>query len=389
MKASYLLTLSLAIGTPLSASAGYNCGSDYNDAVTNCDMPCPSMLGYSPGAEVNECPEHRPYCYKADNCPDVVVAEAAVEEVVVDEVPAVSNTTNTTEDATADEPELTEEMLEEIVATAEQSENVTEEVTLDEAAPEEAATEEEFAIESVEFDNEEDELPERVAEEEAAPEMMVMNSEPVEDPPTPSPAPTTALQKLVEERRDLPNPGNHFCAIGWNEATIECEENVDALACPPDENGAYMSCPTGTFCYGIASCVRATPSPTDEPTATPTTYAPTTEAPSSSPISPMDPVNFYFCGSDLDDANENCGTWCRYGTDGECPEGQTCQLESTCNATALNFTIDWDLPVVTGSPSATPTTYSPTVDDNPEDLYCFEGWPASNYDGPCGVPCPG
>jgi hypothetical protein len=346
LKASYLVTLSLALTSPLNTSAGYNCGADFTDAISNCDLPCPSMLGYTVGAVANECPEDKPYCYKTENCPDVVAAEAAANEEKV-----------VAKDEATVEPELTEEMVDNT---------------------------------SIEFDNEtemlevseEGALPERVDEEESAPEIMEMvaNSEPAGPPPTISPAPTTEYDK----RRDMPNSGNHFCAIGWNEATIECETNVDAIPCPPDENGAYMSCPSGTYCYGIPNCVRATPT-TDAPTQTPTTYAPTTESPSSSPISAEDPVNFYFCGSDLADANENCGTWCRYGTDAECPEGQTCQLESTCNATALNFTIDWDL---VESPSATPTTYAPTVDDNPENLYCSETWLPSTYDGPCGSPCP-
>lgn len=352
LKASYLVSLSLALTSPLGASAGYNCGSDYTDAISNCDLPCPSMLGYSAGAVVNECPEHKAYCYKTENSPDDVVAEtsaneaaAGVEEVVVDE-----QETNTT-DADVTEQETIEPEL-----------NSTETLETD------------LAISSVEFDDEpeileaseEDALPDKVAEEDI------------------SPSPTTEFDK----RRNMPNTGNHFCAIGWNEATIECENNLDAIPCPPDENGAYMSCPTGTYCYGIANCVRATPPASDAPTPTPTTYAPTTESPSSNPITADDAVNFYFCGSDLADANENCGTWCRYGSDEECPEGQVCHLESTCNATALNFTIDWDLPDVTESPSAMPTTYAPTVDNNPEKLYCSESWLPNDYVGDCGIPCP-
>jgi len=337
----------------MNASAGYNCGADYMDAISNCDLPCPSKLGFTIGAAVNECPEHKPYCYKAENCPDAAPAEAATNEG--DAV---------TEGETID-PELTDEMQEKDVAI--NSMEINDEPEMLEASEEGA-------------------LPERVAEEESAPEIMEMvaNSEPAGPPPTISPAPTTEYDK----RRNIPNPGNHFCAIGWSEATIECETNVDAIPCPPDENGVYMSCPEGTYCYGVSNCVRATPS-TDAPTHTPTTYAPTTESPSSSPISAEDLVNFYFCGSDLADANENCGRWCRYGTDAECPEGQTCQLESTCNATALNFTIDWDLmESQSESPSATPTTYAPTLDDNPENLYCSETWLPSTFDGPCGTPCP-
>lgn len=329
MKLNYFISLTLAFTSPMGASAGYNCGEDYMDATSNCDLPCPSMLGYVADADVNECPEHKPYCYQAMHCPDV----AASEEGVVT-------------DAGTDEPE----MLYMNLATS---------------------------IEA------KDELSIRESFEEDALMDTVANSQQAGPPPTISPAPTTEYDK----RRSMPNPGNHFCAIGWNEATIECETNVDAIPCPPSETGALMSCPTGTFCYGITDCVRPTPS-TIAPTQTPTTYAPTTESPSSSPVSADDPANFYFCGNDLVDANENCGTWCRYGTDEECPEGQICHMESTCNATALNITIDWDIPAVTETPSTAPTTYAPTVDDNPENLYCGEVWLPSTYDGPCGIPCP-
>lgn len=323
MKSSYLISLSLALAAPLGTSAGYNCGTDYLDAVSNCDMPCPSMLGYSADAVVNECSEDKPYCYQALNCADVEPSEV---QVVAEE------------ETRTNEPEMLDMDL---------------------------------AIDSIELEDE--------------PEMLYADAAmafvDVEDKPA----------SEYEQRMSLPNPGNHFCAIGWNEAIIECETNVDAVPCPPGENGAFTSCPDGTFCYGITDCVRPTPS-TNVPTVTPTTYAPTTEAPSSSPISAEDPVNFYFCGNDLADANENCGMWCRYGTDDECPGDQICHLESTCNATALNFTIDWDLPVVTESPSATPTiqvtTYAPTIDSNPENLYCSEAWLPNSYDGPCGMPCP-
>ncbi len=345
LKLSYYISLSLALTSPMRTSAGYNCGEDYLDAISNCDLPCPSMLGYTAGADVNECPEHKPYCYKTTICADVASSE---EEAVAEKK------INTT-DAVTDEPEMLYMNL---------------------------------AMASIELEDEPEIL--EYFEEDAPPEVesdsnvteMVANSEQAELPPTISPAPTTEYDK----RRSMPNPGNHFCAIGWNEATIECENNVDAIPCPPGENGALMSCPTGTFCYGITDCVRPTPS-TNVPTQTPTTYAPTTESPSSSPISADDPVNFYFCGSDLVDANENCGTWCRYGTDEECPEGQICHLQSTCNATALNITIDWDVLAVTELPSTAPT-YAPTVDDNPESLYCGEAWHPSTYDGPCGIPCP-
>lgn len=320
----------------MGASAGYNCGGDYLDAISNCDLPCPSMLGYSPDAEVNECPEHKPYCYQAIHCPHV----AASEEGVVT-------------DAGTDEPEMLYMNLAITSIEPEDEPKILDSFDVD-------------ALQEVESDSE-------VIE-------MVANSEQAGPPPTITPAPTTEYDK----RRSMPNPGNHFCAIGWNEATIECETNVDAIPCPPSETGALMSCPTGTFCYGITNCVR----PTHVPTQTPSTLAPATESPSSSPISADDPVNFYFCGSDLVDANENCGTWCRYGTDEECPEGQICHMESTCNATALNITIDWDIPAVTETPSTAPTTYAPTVDDNPESLYCGDAWLPSTYEGPCGIPCP-
>jgi hypothetical protein len=360
MKASYFIGLSLAISFPLHASAGYNCGTDYDDAISNCDHPCPSQLGYSAGAVVNECPQDKPLCFENVQCDDAnatVAAAANATDVTVlpqDDFNITSIEFDEAENATV---------------SAQDDLNVT-------------------YVDSAEASNSSN--VDEVAEGDDEPEIleMVANSEAADLlPPTTSPAPTTVAYKLLEERRNLPNPGNHFCAVGWSEATVECETNVNAIPCAPDETGTYLPCPLGTFCYGISDCVRATLSPTAMPTIL-TTDAPTTASPSSNPISASDPANFYFCGIDLADANENCGTWCRYGTNEECPEGQTCQFDSTCDATALNLTIGWDQRFVTEVPSLAPTTYTPTINDNPENLYCSATWLANDYTGPCGFPCP-
>jgi hypothetical protein len=117
--------------------------------------------------------------------------------------------------------------------------------------------------------------------------------------------------------------------------------------------------------------------------------APSTYGPTSSPISADDEINNYFCGSDLEEANELCGQWCRDGEDTSCPEGQKCFKDTSCNATELNMTIGYDESLISEVPSIAPTTYRPTEDLNPSDYYCFEAWTDSSYDGDCGLPCPG
>lgn len=151
-----------------------------------------------------------------------------------------------------------------------------------------------------------------------------------------------------------------------------------------------LECPGTLMCFTIGmSCTPVTPVPTEAPTLTPTSAAPTTYSPTSSPIAATDEANFYFCGSDLNDANALCSVWCRYGEDSECPEGQTCFLDTSCNATELNFTIGWDESLLSEVPSIAPTTYKPTQDQNPSNYYCFASWTDASYDGDCGVPCPG
>ena len=180
---------------------------------------------------------------------------------------------------------------------------------------------------------------------------------------------------------------------GWQDATDECNTNPDALPCPlmVTETGLNvpLECPSGLMCFTIGmSCTPVTEPPTDVPTLMPSSAAPTTYAPSSAPIAADDEVNLYFCGSDLEEANELCGQWCRSGLNTDCPKGQKCFKNTACNATELNFTIDYDAGLISDVPSIAPTTYKPTEDQNPSDYYCFDGWTDASYDGDCGLPCP-
>ena len=133
-------------------------------------------------------------------------------------------------------------------------------------------------------------------------------------------------------------------------------------------------------------CDPATFEPTLSPSESPTTAEPTTARPTSSPISAEDVSNTFFCGVDENDANANCSgrQWCRYGTDEECPEEQQCLVTTQCNATAMNYTSQ-----PTEMPTNVPTTPLPTEDLNPGNRYCADSWRDANYDGECGVPCPG
>ena len=139
-------------------------------------------------------------------------------------------------------------------------------------------------------------------------------------------------------------------------------------------------------------CEPVTFSPTLSPSANPTTMEPTTGEPTSSPITSSDEVNHYFCGSDENDANARCGVWCRYGSDEECPENQSCWLNTGCNATAMNFTSSPTTSSPTVSPSIEPTgspsSPQPTADLNPNDYYCSSEWKDSSWEGECGMPCP-
>ena len=151
-----------------------------------------------------------------------------------------------------------------------------------------------------------------------------------------------------------------------------------------------LECPSGLMCFTIGmSCTPVTEAPTDVPSMTPSSAAPTTYSPTSSPIAADDEVNLYFCGSNLEEANELCGQWCRSGEHTECPQGQKCFKETACNATELNLTIGYDESLLSEVPSMMPTTYKPTEDMNPSDYYCFDAWTDATYDGDCGLPCPG
>jgi hypothetical protein len=57
MKAALLSLL------PTATATGYYCGSSYDDAISDCSVPCPSTFGYNPQMDLNECSEDRQYCF--------------------------------------------------------------------------------------------------------------------------------------------------------------------------------------------------------------------------------------------------------------------------------------------------------------------------------------
>ncbi|KAL9185661.1 hypothetical protein ACHAXT_003438, partial [Thalassiosira profunda] len=167
---------------------------------------------------------------------------------------------------------------------------------------------------------------------------------------------------------------------GWDTAKEDCNTDFYAVPCPGN-----LPCPDGQLCFAMGDlCVPVTQQPSLSPSVSPTTYAPTTPFPSASPIGADAIENRYYCGSDEEEAETCGGKWCRYGTHAECPAGQYCYVTSNCNATVFNYT-DHPSPM----PSVAPTTPSPTDDLNPDDMYCASEWRDENYEGECGIPCPG
>lgn len=171
----------------------------------------------------------------------------------------------------------------------------------------------------------------------------------------------------------------------WDQAKLECNTNPNAIPCP-----SGLPCLSGQLCFAMGNmCTPVTFAPTSTPSSSPTTNEPTTATPSSSPIDAGNIANMYFCGINEQDANTKCSTWCRYGTDSECPNGQSCYNTTSCNATLMNYTsYPTTATPTSSSPTLSPSTPVPTVDLNPNNYYCASEWRDATFDGECGIPCP-
>ncbi|KAL7482139.1 hypothetical protein ACHAW6_007834 [Cyclotella cf. meneghiniana] len=397
---SWVLAITLAHTFHQSVDASYYCGASYNDAIASCNITCPSALNYNAQTEQNECPENKPYCFgpdlpctplNEDNANNVLNLGLlslgklsnmlAVGENETDSTSAPSgaytgNDTLTPSLTPAPSSALTTDITNVTFAPSPTPEgSIQTNATV--ATFVAAANKTNATVVSSPFN-------------ESLNATTSPNTVNITYPP--SMTPTATVDELVY-RKTLDNPQNMFCGSGWQNATDECNTNPDAIPCPMvvDEFANIpLDCPGTLMCFTIGmSCTPVTPVPTEAPTLTPTSAAPTTYSPTSSPIEAADVANSYFCGSDLEDANALCSVWCRYGEDSECPEGQKCFLDTSCNATELNFTIGWDESLLSEVPSIAPTTYKPTQDQNPSNFYCFASWTDASYDGDCGVPCPG
>jgi len=385
---SKALTLSLATTLAslalTSTTAEYYCGSSYLDALDSCNTPCPSSYGYPSG----ECPEDKPFCF-GPNMPC--------------EPPA--NVTSTTTSTTANEMTTTAASATTMSTSIDASVPV---VMADEGAPLETSALTEGNATATDDHGDDDSNATATTTTNTSSTVFALDDIELNGT-TPS---TMAAQGATETATTpapptLPNPDRFFCGATWSDAIVQCNTNPDAVPCPP----GGPDCPSGTICFGHLGCTPMTDEPTVVPTPAPTTAAPTTLSPTSSPIAAADEANARFCGTSQEDVDGRCDAaassydpsidvfgsrynvtglkWCRYGTDDECPEGQTCFLDTTCNATELNITLQWDLSLITEEPTPSPTSLAPTIDLNPKDFYCQSSWvDGATYEGACGIPCP-
>ena len=185
------------------------------------------------------------------------------------------------------------------------------------------------------------------------------------------------------------SPNSLTCRL-WQQAKDSCNNDPNAVPCPSIE-GRMLPCPSGELCFALGGmCTPPTLIPTSTPSESPTSAAPTTPQPSSSPVGLDDESNYLFCGEDEADASSDCENprkvWCRYGKHADCPTGQACYDtregdNGECSATHLGLIYDYDLPKPTFAPTMQPTiSMKPTEDLNSQDYYCSETFRMSDYD---------
>ena len=169
---------------------------------------------------------------------------------------------------------------------------------------------------------------------------------------------------LSPEEMELPDPGDMtshtFCGPTFGQAAASCSYGTWCRM------GTSQECPNGETCfvdvhnenpdceinkivkkeYEAAQAAKAnTLVPAERvPTMKPTNY----------PLTPGDPKNSNFCGTDWTDASSNCDLrrFCPNGNS-DCDDGMECQTYTTCNASRM-----------TGTPTDRPVSMTPT--ESPE-----------------------
>ncbi|KAG5192038.1 hypothetical protein JKP88DRAFT_266393 [Tribonema minus] len=105
------------------------------------------------------------------------------------------------------------------------------------------------------------------------------------------------------------SPMKQVCGATYDEAVITCEKAL----CETDAD-----CPPGTQCFLAVTCPLP---PTPKPTLAP-----------KPPTPPYGSVSAdRRCGTSFDNANEQCGGFCPGGVDEQCPTGQKCYQDVTCD----------------------------------------------------------
>ena len=100
----------------------------------------------------------------------------------------------------------------------------------------------------------------------------------------------------------------NFCGKSWFDANDNC-----AIWCLGEDS----DCPPGQGCWGDTTCFYDDDL---QPTTSPTTGPPTTEA----PVVMSDPINNQFCGEDWNKALDNCSPDTHCLSDDDCPGGHLC-----------------------------------------------------------------
>ena len=147
----------------------------------------------------------------------------------------------------------------------------------------------------------------------------------------------------------------------------------DASSCErPCPSGSSSECPFGESCFTHTTCEA--PTPAQEPTASPDSY---------------------FCGTSFLDASTQCTEPCPTMLDSECPDGQqcyantSCDREAYCGATYEEASTTCTLPCASGSSNDCPigTQCFPMTSCGKSDSF-FCGTTFDDASASCSFPCP-
>ena len=207
--------------------------------------------------------------------------------------------------------------------------------------------------------------------------------------------PTYSLS-LYPEYKDATD--KMFCGDDYQEALSACEagdEKAQARHCP---NG-ISDCPEGQFCFIDMPCsyfvmtsplVQALGSPNDVPVEEEDLPDPGSDE------------SHFFCGATFAQAADNCSskTWCRSGTNQECPNGEICfvsvdNMNSKCEINAI-VKAEYEAGLMTspGQQGATVPTQRPTLSpisssDDRNKLFCGFDWNDASSNCDLSRFCPG